>query len=411
MIEELNKKFTKEIEQMQDISQYFSIMNGASVANTNIGFYKSNIKLENLITSCDKHNLCNIEEIDVINYSTSNYLGLGQNKEVVKASIEALTTFGTGSNGSPILSGYYKSHHNLEKELSEIHNYDDTLLVSSGFMANIIVLTTLYSKNDTIFLEKNSHGSIIMGAKLSGAKIKLFEENNTEQLEKLLKNDKSKNKLIVTCGVFSMSGKITNLPLIVKLAKQNNCMTMLDDAHAFGIIGENGLGTVEYHNLKSSDIDIHVGTLNKSLSASGGYICAKQEVIKYLRLKALPYILSASIPPVIVAGATKSLEIIKKDGKELSKELIEKQEFFKKELLKNNIEAIGDSAIVVIPIGNTERTLKISKFLHENKIYANGIIPPGVRRGQERIRFNITLTHSFDDLKYTIEIIKKSFKL
>lgn len=208
-----------------------------------------------------------------------------------------------------------------------------------------------------------------------------------------------------------MSGKITNLPLIVKLAKQYNCMTMLDDAHAFGIIGENGLGTVEYHNLKSSDIDIHVGTLSKSLSASGGYICAKQEIIKYLRLKALPYILSASIPPVIVAGAIKSLEIIKHNGKELSDNLIEKQRFFKKELLKNNIEAIGDSAIVVIPIGNTERTLKVSKFLHENKIYANGIIPPGVRRGQERIRLNITLTHSFDDLKYTIDIIKKAFKL
>ncbi len=294
----------------------------------------------------------------------------------------------------------YQRKENNDRRIKQIYNYDDTLLVSSGFMANIIVLTTLYSKNDTIFLEKNSHGSIIMGAKLSGAKIRLFEENNIEQLEKLLKNDKSKNKLIVTCGVFSMSGKITNLPLIVKLAKQNNCMTMLDDAHAFGIIGENGLGTVEYHNLKSSDIDIHVGTLSKSLSASGGYICAKQEIIKYLRLKALPYILSASIPPVIVAGATKSLEIIKINGKELSKEL-----------LKNNIEAIGDSAIVVIPIGNTERTLKISKFLHKNKIYANGIIPPGVRRGQERIRFNITLTHSFDDLKYTIEIIKKSFKL
>lgn len=386
-------------------------MNGASIANTNIGFYKSTSKLENLITSCDKHNLCNIEEINVINYSTSNYLGLGQNEEVIKAAKDALTTFGTGSNGSPILSGYYKLHHNLEKKLSEIHNYEDTLLVSSGFMANIIVLTTLYSKNDTIFLEKNSHGSIIMGAKLSGAKIKLFEENNTEQLEKLLKNDKSKNKLIVTCGVFSMSGKITNLPIIVKLAKQNNCMTMLDDAHAFGIIGKNGLGTAEHYNLKLSDIDIDVGTLSKSLSASGGYICAKQEVIKYLRLKALPYILSASIPPVIVAGAIKSLEIIKKNGKRLSKELIEKQKFFKKELLRNNIEAIGDSAIVVIPIGSTKRTLKISKFLHENKIYANGIIPLGVRRGQERIRFNITLTHSYDDLKYTLKIIKRSFKL
>ena len=368
-------------------------------------------KNENLITSCDKHNLSNIEEIDVINYSTSNYLGLGQDKRVIEASIKALKTFGTGSNGSPILSGYYKLHHNLEKELSKIHNYDDTLLVSSGFMANIVVLTTLYSKNDTIFLEKNSHGSIIMGAKLSGAKIKLFEENNTNNLEKLIKNDKSKNKLIVTCGVFSMSGKITNLPDIVKIAKRYNCMTMLDDAHAFGVIGKNGLGTVEHYNLKSFNIDIHVGTLSKSLSGIGGYVCAKREIIKYLRLKALPYILSASIPPVIVAGVTKSLEIIKQNGQKLSNSLIEKQRFFKKELLKNNIQAIGDSAIVVIPIGDTEKTLKISKFLHQNRIYANGIIPPGVRRGQERIRFNVTLTHSFDNLKYTIDIIKKGFKL
>ena len=408
MIKRLKKEFNEEIEKMQDITQYFSIMNGASVANTNIGFYKSKSKLENLITSCDKHNICNVEETNVINYSTSNYLGLGQNKDVLKSTQEALMKFGTGSNGSPILSGYYKLHHNLEKELSIIHNYDDTLLVSSGFMANIIVLTTLFSKEDTVFLEKSSHGSIIMGARLSGAKIKLFEENDIDHLEKLLKNDKAENKLIVTCGVFSMSGKITNLPLIVKLAKQYDCMTMLDDAHAFGIIGENGLGTVEYHNLNSSDIDIHVGTLSKSLSASGGYICAKQEIIKYLRLKALPYILSASVPPIIVAAAMKSLEIIKNNGKELSDKLIKKQIFFKEELLKNYIESIGDSAIVVIPIGDTKKTLKISKFLHDNKIYANGIIPPGVRRGQERIRFNITLTHSYNDLKDTARIIKNA---
>jgi len=400
-----------EIEQMKDISQYFSIMSGPSVASTNIGFYKSNLKLENLITSSDKHNLCSIEESKVINFSTSNYLGLGQHEEVVNAAKDALTTYGTGSNGSPILSGYYKLHHRLEKKLSDVHDYDDTILVSSGFMANIIVFTTLFSKDDTVFLEKNSHGSIIMGAKLSGAKIKLFEENDITHLEKLLKNDKSNNKLIVTCGVFSMSGKITNLPMIVKLAKKYNCLTMLDDAHAFGIIGTNGFGTAEYHGLRSSDIDIHVGTLSKSLSSSGGYICAKQEIIRFLRLKALPYILSASVPPAIVAGAVKSLEIIKKNGKELSDCLIKKQKFFKEELLKNNIEAIGDSAIVIIPINDTEKTLKISKFLHEKKIYANGIIPPGVRKGQERIRFNITLTHTLDELKHTVKIIKKAFEL
>lgn len=411
MIKELNKRFQKDIKGMKDISQYFSIMNGASVANTNIGFYKSKSKLENLMTSCDKHNLCNIEESDVINYSTSNYLGLGQNKDVIEASINALKIFGTGSNGSPVLSGYYKLHHNLEKELSNIHNYDDSMLVSSGFTANTIVLTTLFSNNYTIFLEKNSHGSIIMGAKLSGAKIQFFEENNIDNLEKLLKNDKSENRLIATCGIFSMSGNITNLPDIVKLSKKYNAIIMLDDAHAFGIIGENGLGTIEYYNLKSSDIDIYVGTLSKALSATGGYICAKHEIIKYLRLKALPYILSASIPPVIVAGATKALEIIKKDGKKLVKNLMDRQKIFKTELLKNNIKVIGNSAILVIPIGEMEKTLKISKFLHFKKIYANGIISPGVRKGEERIRFNITLTHSFNDLKHTIEIIKESFKI
>ncbi len=410
-MEHLNIKLNKELKKMKDISQYFFIMNGASVANTNIGFYKSDSKLDNLITSCNKHSLHNIEEVDVINYSTSNYLGLGQNEEVLKASIKALRTFGTGSNGSPALSGYYKLHHSLEKELSIMHNYDDTILVSSGFMANIMVLTTLFSKHNTIFLEKNSHGSIIMGAKLSGAKIKLFEENNTEQLEKLLKNDKSKNKLIVTCGVFSMSGKITDLPQIIKLAKQYNCMTMLDDAHAFGIIGKNGLGTVEYYGLKSSNIDIHVGTLSKSLSASGGYICAKKEIIKILRITSLPYVLSASIPPVVVAGAIHSLKIIKQNGKQLSEELIKKQKFFKNELLKRGIKAIGESAIVVIPIGNTDETLRITKYLHQNKIFANGITVPGVRKGKERIRFNITLNHSFNNLKYTAEIIANGFKL
>jgi len=274
-------------------------------------------------------------------------------------------------------------------------------------MANILVLTTLFSKDDTIFLEKNSHGSIIMGAKLSGATVKIFNEDDIKKLENLILKNSSEKKIIITCGVFSMSGKITNLPEIVRLAKQYQCLVMLDDAHALGIIGEHGLGTVDYYNLNPSDVDIHVGTLSKSLSASGGYISAKKEIIQFLRLKGLPYILSASLPPMVTSGALKALKIINDNGKGLSKNLRERYIFFKSKLIELNIPVEGDSAIIIIPIGNIKKTLSLSHYLQNNNIFANAIIPPGVRKGNERIRFNITLTHSFENLEYTIGIIKR----
>jgi len=403
MLKELDAIYRSEIAKRQDISQYFSLMSSSSRGRANIGFYSSDDKLSNIVAAEQKHQLDNVEERNTINFSTSNYLGLGQSPEVVEAAKQALDEFGTGSNGSPILSGYYRVHHELEKQLSHVHGYDDTMLTSSGFIANIMVMTTLFSKGDTIFLEKNTHGSIIMGAGLSGATVRLFSENNADSLEKLLKKTTSGKKLIVTCGVFSMSGHISDLPALAQLAKKYDALLMIDDAHAFGVIGPNGYGTVEHFGMHPDQVDIHVGTLSKSLSACGGYISARKEIIRFLRLSALPYLLSASLPPSIAASALKALSILQDNGKQMTHALSSRVHYFKEGLAKAGIHSLGDSAIVVIPMEDTEKTMRLSHFLHSHNIYANGIVPPGVRRGEERIRFNITMTHSFEDLALSVD--------
>ena len=317
---------------MKDISQYYSIMNSPSRSKANIGFLKTNNRAENIVT-CNPQLRSNLEYRDVINYSTSNYLGLGQNKQVKKDIIDALEKYGSGANGSPILSGYYTVHTELEQALSDFHGYEDTLLTSSGFVANFMLLTSLFSKGDTVFLEAHTHGSIVMGARLSGANVKIYSENNTTDLDRIVSKCSSKKKLIITCGVFSMSGKISNLPEITKIAKKYQCLLAVDDAHGLGVIGRNGRGTTEFHGLSAQDVDIHIGTLSKSLSASGGYISAKKTVIKYLRLKGMPYILSASLPPMVVAGALSALTILTQEGEKLTDNLRDKITFFKSTLI------------------------------------------------------------------------------
>lgn len=408
--DELDALFHAQMENRSDISQYFSIMNSASRGKANIGFFDDGNSMSNIVVSDQKHGLDKVTLKDAINFSTSNYLGLGQDPDVVAAAKNAIDQFGTGANGSPVLSGYYQVHHELERQLSLSHHCDDTMITSSGFIANIIVMTSLFNKGDTIYLEKNTHGSIIMGAGLSGAKIKLYSENDFEKLEKLLQKDSSNRKLIVTCGVFSMTGLISDLPRLSHLAKQYKALLMIDDAHGLGVIGEKGLGTLDHFNMKSSDVDIHVGTLSKSLSACGGYITGSKELIRFLRVSALPYLLSASIPPAVTASALAALTKLQSNGKQMSAELRSRVQFFKTCLNNLNIDNIGESAIVVIPISNAEKTMAASNYLQDHGIYANGIIPPGVRKGDERIRFNITLTHDYADLEYTANTVAKALK-
>jgi len=409
MYNNLKEAFDGEVVRLKDISQYYAFMNSHSRASANIGFLDIANKRINIVT-CDKHDLCHVVYRDVLNYSTSNYLGLGQHRTVIKEAESALKLYGTGSNGSPILSGYYVLHHNLEVALCSFHGYEDALLTSSGFMANLALLTSIFTKKDSIFLEAHAHGSIIMGAKLCGAKVRIYSENDIEGLEKIVSKDSARKKLIITCGVFSMSGKISNLPeisKISKISKKYKCILAVDDAHGLGVIGENGRGTAEHHGLSSEDIDIHIGTLSKSLSASGGYIAGKKELIKYLRLKAMPYVLSASLPPMVVAGALAALNILEEEGAELSKCLRERVTYFQSRLRKNNIPYMGESSIVVLPLGNVDLVLAVSEKLKEKGIYANAILSPGVRKGEELIRLNITLTHTYENLEKTAEVIKE----
>ena len=244
---------------------------------------------------------------------SNNYLGLTSHPEVIDAGVEALKKYGSGCSGSRFLNGTLDLHVKLEKELAEFLHKEEVVTFSTGFQSNLGIISAIAGRNDYIVCDKENHASIYDACKLSYAKMLRYEHNNMEDLERQLQSiPQDKGILIVTDGVFSMSGEICNLPKIVELKHKYGARVMVDDAHGFGVIGEGGRGTGSHFNLEN-EVDIIMGTFSKSLASLGGYMASSERVANYVRHNSRPFIFSASIPPANVACARKALEIIKRE--------------------------------------------------------------------------------------------------
>jgi 8-amino-7-oxononanoate synthase len=337
---------------------------------------------------------------------SNNYLGLTGDQRIIDAGVEAIKEFGSGVSGSRFLNGTLTIHLELEKELADFLNKEACMTFSTGYQTNLGIISAVAGRNDLIFCDRENHASIYDGARLSYAKMIRYKHSDMEDLElKLSEADPSKGKLIVTDGVFSMSGDIAKLPEIVRLAKKYNARVMVDDAHGFGVLGETGRGTAEYFGLED-EVDIIMGTFSKSLASLGGYMVADAKVIDYVKHSSRPFIFCAAIPPANARTALEALRILKAEP-ERPKKLLEVAAYVRKSLKEKGLEIIDHSIVPIIPIYTYSvlRTMVACKILYERGVYVNPVVPPATPEGECLIRTSYTSTHSFELMDEAVAII------
>jgi 8-amino-7-oxononanoate synthase len=338
---------------------------------------------------------------------SNNYLGLTGDDRVIQAGIEALEEYGSGVSGSRFLNGTLRSHIALEEHLAKYIGKEACMTFSTGFQTNLGILSAIATRDDVIICDRENHASIYDGAKLSYAKMLRYHHNDMEDLERVLKSvGDQKGKLIVTDGVFSMSGDICKLPEIVKLAKTYGARILLDDAHSFGVLGPGGRGTAAHFGLEE-EVDMTMGTFSKSLASLGGFLVADEEVIEYIKHKSRPFIFSAAITPANTACAKRALEIIEEEPERVQN-LIDISKYMRNKLVSYGLDLLDpDSFTPIIPIytGTQLRTLVACKMLYERGVYVNPVLPPASPEGECLIRTSYTATHTKELMDQAAKII------
>ncbi len=327
---------------------------------------------------------------------SNNYLGLTVHPEVIEAGLKALEKYGTGCSGSRFLNGTLDLHIELEKELADFLGKEAVTTFSTGFQSNLGIISAIVGRHDYILCDRENHASIYDGCRLSFGETIRYKHSDMEDLERQLqKLPPDSGKLIITDGVFSMSGDIAKLPEIVALAEKYNAATMVDDAHGLGVIGEGGRGTASYFGLDDK-VDIIMGTFSKSLASLGGFMAAKKYIIDYVKHTSRPFIFSASITPSSCASALAALRIIKREPQRV-KRLAELSTYLRKSMKENGIE-VRDSGFVtpIVPFYTYEqtRTLLIGKILFDEGVYVNPVLPPATPATECLLRTSLMATHT-----------------
>ena len=341
---------------------------------------------------------------------SNNYLGLTVNKEVIAAGVAAMEKYGTGCSGSRFLNGTLDLHNKLEKELAEFIGTEDCVTFSTGFQSNLGIISAICGRKDFIFNDRENHASIYDGCKLSYAQTVRYRHNDMADLEKKLAEAPiDAGKLIVTDGVFSMSGDICKLPDIVELAEKYKARVMIDDAHGLVVIGKGGRGTASHFGLEKH-VDITMGTFSKSLASLGGYMVASAQVCEYVRHNSRPFIFSASLTPASCATAIAALDVIKREPERVTR-LGDLAEYYRKGLDARGVPTVKteNPRIPIIPIYtyDAERTLIISKTLFEEGVYVNPVLPPATAPSECLLRTSLMATHTEEVLDEAMDIIAR----
>jgi glycine C-acetyltransferase len=343
---------------------------------------------------------------EMIMMASNNYLGLSTHPQVIEAGIRAAQKYGFGSGSVPLFSGTYDLHRELEKEIADLLGQEDTVLFSSGYVANIACLASLGRKNDVIIHDRMNHASLLDGNVFSRAAFKIFSHNSADKLERVLKNCRQfEKKIIVTDGVFSMDGDIANLPAIKRLAKVYNAAVIIDDAHALGVIGRSGRGTAEYFDMEG-EVDIVTGCMSKSLGSIGGFVASTREIVNYIRYYGRSNMFSSSLPPPDIAASLAAIGVLKGEPT-LVQKLRGNITYMKTNLSRMNLN-IGNSQSAIIPIivGDELKLRDMIRSLHEQGVYANAVPYPAVPRHLSRIRLSIMSSHTREDLDETLAAVE-----
>ena len=340
---------------------------------------------------------------DILMLASNSYLDMSNDIQVKAYTQKVMEEYGVGSGGSRLTTGTTAIHNQLEDLLAKMKGTEAALVYNTGYMANVGIISALCSKEDIIFSDELNHASIIDGCRLSKAKIIVYRHNDMVDLEsKIIANPCAKG-LIVSDAVFSMDGDIVDLPRLVELAEQYGLFSMIDEAHATGVIGESGLGTVEYYHMDEKP-DIIMGTLSKAIGSEGGFVCGKQILIDYLSNKSRSFIFSTSLSPAVMASSIKAIELIMSEPQRVG-HLQENVQYFCRCLRDVGIEADSKTAIIPIIIGDDQKAMQISKDLFELGYYISAIRYPTVKKGKALLRVALMATHTKEELKRTAKTI------
>lgn len=355
--------------------------------------------------------LCTFDGKKVINLASNNYLGLTTHPKLREAALEATRKYGVGSGAVRTIAGTMKIHMELEEKIARFKNVEACVVFQSGFTANAGTVSAILGKEDFIISDQLNHASIIDGARLSRAKILVFEHKNVADAEAKLASikDQPGRKLLISDGVFSMDGDIGALPALCDLAEKYGAIMMVDDAHASGVLGRNGRGTIDHFRLHGR-VDIQVGTLSKAIGALGGYVCGTRDLIDFLYHRARPFLFSTSHPPSVAATCIAAFDVLEQEPERIEK-LWENTRFFKKELgllgfdIGGKTTPASETPITPIIIGDGKLTMDFSRELFNEGVFATGIAYPTVPEGKARIRTIMTATHTQEELENALEVL------
>src|SRR5438309_3760803 len=357
--------------------------------------------------------VCTFDGRKVINLASNNYLGLTTHPKLREAALEATRKYGVGTGAVRTIAGTMKIHLELEEKIARFKNVEACVVFQSGFAANAGTVSAVLGKDDFIISDQLNHASIIDGARSSKAKILVFRHKDIGHAEEQLASVKHQpgRKLLISDGVFSMDGDIGPLPQLCDLAERYGAIMMVDDAHASGVLGRNGRGTIDHFNVHGR-VDIQVGTLSKAVGALGGYVCGSRDLIDFLYHRARPFLFSTSHPPSVAATCMAAFDVLEQEPERIDK-LWENTRFWKKELGLLGFDIGGkttpgsETPITPIIIGDGARTMEFSRELFNEGVLGTGIAFPTVPEGKARVRTIMTATHTREELQRALEVLKK----
>ena len=356
------------------------------------------------ITS-DQDTAVRINGKDVLMFGSNSYLGLTNHPYVQDAAKAAIDKYGTGCAGSRFLNGTLDIHVELEEKLARFLGKESALIFSTGFQANLGVVSSITGRHDYIIIDEADHASIYEGTRLSFSKVLKFKHNNIESLERILASLPEESiKLVIVDGVFSMEGDIVKLPAMIELCHRYEAMIMIDDAHGLGVLGEQGRGTADHFGL-TNETDLIVGTFSKSLASLGGFVAADTKVIEHIKHTARSLIFSASATPASIASTSAALDVMQNETWRIDA-LWDNTRFAMGYLQELGFD-IGETQSPIIPIYIREdnKTYLMTKMLMEEQVFVNPVVSPAVRAEDSLIRFSLMATHSYEQIETAIHKI------
>ncbi|HTC23973.1 MAG TPA: aminotransferase class I/II-fold pyridoxal phosphate-dependent enzyme [Gemmatimonadales bacterium] len=334
---------------------------------------------------------------------SNNYLGLTHHPKVLEAASRALSSYGSGCTGSRFLNGTLDLHEQLEHALAEFMGKESCLVFSTGYQANLGLISGLVGRGEVVYLDKLDHASIVDGAKMSYGDTERFNHGNLASLERKMERDKSgRASMIVVDGVYSMEGDIADIPGLLRVARKYGAVLAVDDAHSIGVLGPNGDGTAAHFGL-TDEVDIIAGTFSKSLASIGGFVAAPESVVHYLRHHSRPLMFTASLPPANTAGVLAALEVLQREPQRRDRLWANTRR------LQDGFRSLGfdigptETPIVPVLIGPMEKTFLMWRKLFDAGVFTNPVAPPAVAPSQCRLRTSLMATHTFEQIDYALE--------